>query len=99
MSESDKIRITISDRDKRFTANPRVPKNMKIDDFINDMIKKFNLPTSETNDKGQTHSIVYYLVNQSSGQELTTGTFASNGVKDGDELIVGNRIIWGKRLG
>jgi len=89
MSE-DIIRVAVADMDGRFTAAPRVPREMLIRDFVAEIKEKFVLPATTTNGKA---TIAYYLVDKASRRLLEDDkSFAENGIREGDSVLVGSRI-------
>ncbi len=95
MSKTNKIRINIIDQSGRFSASPRVPVNMRVSKFIEEMIKKFNLPARDS----QGRAIRYYLIDKSTGRQLVSDqTFKEQEVREGATLVVANEIVGGYTL-
>jgi ubiquitin-protein ligase len=103
----EKIRIHVIDRDGRFEADPIVPVNTTMREFIRSMGKKFQLPPEGpiTSGKKQGNFRYYQPINKRTGQILRgAGTdpkvgleksFAELGVRDGDVIKITEVIVGG----
>jgi len=92
---TDKIKINIVDQSGRFSASPRVPVNMQVGRFIEEVLKRFKLPTRDS----QGRAIRYYLIDKSTGRQLVSNqTFREQGVQEGSTLVVANEIVGGSAL-
>lgn len=103
----EKIRIHVIDRDGRFEADPIVPTNTTMREFIRSMGKKFQLPPEGpiTSGKKRGNFRYYQPINKRNGQILRgAGTdpkvgleksFTELGVKDGDVIKITEMIVGG----
>lgn len=103
----EKIRVHVIDRDGRFEADPSVPVDTTMREFIRSMGKKFNLPPEGpiTSGKKQGNYRYYQPINKRTGQILRgtgndpkTGlekTFAELGIQDGDTIKITEMIVGG----
>lgn len=102
-----KIRVHVIDRDGRFEADPLVPVNTTMREFIRSIGKRFHLPPEGpiTSGKKQGNYRYYQPINKRTGQILRgagsdpkTGlkkTFAELAVRDGDTIKITEVIVGG----
>lgn len=103
----DRIKVHVIDRDGRFEADPTVPVDTTMRDFIRSMGKRFNLPPEGPimNGKKQGNYRYYQPINKRTGRILRgegndpkTGlnkTFKELGVQDGDIIKITEMIVGG----
>ena len=103
----EKIQIHVIDRDGRFEANPKIPANTTMREFIQSMGKKFNLPPEGPISSGKKlgNYRYYQPINKRTGQILRGSgddpksglnqTFAELGIQDGDVIKITEMIVGG----
>ena len=103
----EKIQIHVIDRDGRFEANPKIPVNTTMREFIRSMGKKFNLPPEGPISSGKKlgNYRYYQPINKRTGQILRGSgddpksglnqTFAELGIQDGDVIKITEMIVGG----